>query len=205
MGGSCNFNDNFLSVLVLWHSYLFLYFFFYKTMCSFHIVKHESYMHTGWLSNCHHLFFRPPCILPLPLQALHLLARSIFILLCRNIMRTVVTRIVEWTTVPHDPMTMEIQIFTTGFFFMSILTMHCTDDVYPLYTHIDVLLEHWCYSWSSWFMIQIYHYVFVVMRAYVPCTQLEPDPQYPLNTNIHMFLQEKWIGPLDLWRWASRS
>jgi len=39
-------------------------------------------------------------------------------------MRTVVTRIVEWTTVPHDLMTMEIQIFTTGLFFQSIFTMH---------------------------------------------------------------------------------
>ena len=41
------------------------------------------------------------------------------------------------------------------------------------------------------------------MTAYAPCTQLEPDPQYPLNTNIHVLLQEQWIGPLDPWSWAS--
>jgi len=38
------------------------------------------------------------------------------------------------------------------------------------------------------------------MRAYAPYTQLKPDPQYPLNENIHLLLQEQWIGPLDPWR-----
>ena len=69
------------------------------------------------------------------------------------------------------------------FSYYSLITHQALNiDVYPLYTHIDVLLQHCCYRLD---------YIFVVMRAYTPCTQLEPDPQHLLNTNIHVLLQEQ--------------
>ena len=133
----------------------FVYFFFYKTTCSSHIVKHESYIlddyqtATTFLQTTLHPT-STSTVDPLQQhQALHLLAGSVFILLfriiihflencyyksnqveggllgcfpCQNGVGPILDKeggVVEWTNVPHDLMTMEVQIFTTGFVFFS--------------------------------------------------------------------------------------
>ena len=70
--------------------------------------------------------------------------------------------------------------------------------------HKSILTKHsisvyWCVTRARDVTAGL-HFCCYVMRAYAPCTQLELDPQYPLNTNIHVLLREQWIGPLD---WAS--
>ena len=40
------------------------------------------------------------------------------------------------------------------------------------------------------------HYIFVAMRVYVPCTQLEPDPQYPTQISLRCYRSNElghWI------------